>query len=86
MESLEDSETEYFSQTIRSFEEALDQADRAEPRGTRARNVPQFFGAIRTHPAVTEGDYVEPKIVYEAKQGDDWDHRHRAMKDEVKAL
>ena len=33
-----------------------------------------------------EGDYVEPKTVYEAKQGDDWDQWHRAMKDEVKAL
>ena len=35
---------------------------------------------------MTEGDYVEPKTVYEAKQGDDWDQWHRAMKDEVKAL
>ena len=61
--------------------------DRAEPRrGTRARNVPQFFVEVRTHLAVTEGDYVEPKTVYEAKQGDDWDQSHRAIKDEVKAL
>ena len=53
----------------------------AEPRrGTRARNVPQFFGEVRTHLAVTEGDYVEPKTVYEARQGDDWDQWHRAMK------
>ena len=29
---------------------------------------------------------MEPKTVYEAKQGDDWDQWHRAMKDEVKAL
>ena len=37
-ESLEDSETEDFSQTVDFFEEALEQADRAEPRrGTRAR-------------------------------------------------
>ena len=35
---------------------------------------------------MTEGDYVEPKTVYETKQGDDWDQWHRAMKDEVKAL
>ena len=35
---------------------------------------------------MTEGNYVEPKTVYEAKQGDDWDQWHRAMKDEVKAL
>ena len=43
-ESLEDSETEDFSLTVGFFEEALEQADRAEPRrGTRARNVPQFF-------------------------------------------
>ena len=35
---------------------------------------------------MTEGDYVEPKTVYEAKQSDDWDQWHRAMKDEVKAL
>ena len=67
-ESLEYSETEDFSQTVGSFEEALEQADRAEPRrGTRARNVPQFFGEVRTHLAVTEGDYVEPKTVYRAK-------------------
>ena len=85
--SLEDSETEDFSQTAGFFEESLEQADMAEPRrGTRARNVPQFFGEVRAHLAVTEGDYVEPKTVYEAKQGDDWDQWHRAMKDEVKAL
>ena len=45
-----------------------------------------FFGEVRTHLAVTEEDYVEPKAVYEAKQRDDWDQWHRAMKDEVKAL
>ena len=40
-ESLEYSETEDFSPTVGFFEEALEQADRAEPRrGTRARNVP----------------------------------------------
>ena len=88
-ESMEDSDTEDFSQleTAGLNEDALEHADRAEPRrGTRARNVPQFFGEVRTHLAVTEGDYVEPKTVYEAKQGDDWDQWHRAMKDEVKAL
>ena len=80
-ESLEDSDTEDFSQleTVGSNEDALDHGDRAEPRrGTRAKIVPQFFGEVRTH--------VEPKTVYEAKQGDDWDQWHRAMKDEVKAL
>ena len=46
----------------------------------------QLFGEVRIHLAVTEGDYVEPKIVYEAMRGDDWDQWHRAMKDEVKAL
>ena len=88
-ESLEDSETEDFLQleTVGFNEDALQHADRAEPRrGTRARNVPQFFGEVRTHLAVTEGDYVEPKAVYEAKQRDVWDQWHRAMKDEVKAL
>ena len=86
-ESLEDSEMEDFSQTVGFFEEALEQADRAEHRrGTRAGNVPQFFGEVRTHLAVTEGDYVEPKTVYEPKQGDDWDQWQRAMKDEVKAF
>ena len=73
--------------TVGFFEEALEQADRAEPRrGTRARNVQQFFGEVRTHLVVTEGDYVEPKTVYEAKQSDNWDQWHREMKDEVKAL
>ena len=88
-ESLEDSDTEDFSQleTFGFNEDALEHADRGEPRrGTRARNVPQFFGEVRTHLAVTEGDYVESKTVYEAKQVDDWDQWHRAMKDEVKAL
>ena len=85
--SLEDCETEDFSPTVGFFEEALEQADRAEPRRrTRARNVPQFFGEVRTHLAVTDGDYMEPKTVYEAKQGDDWDQWHRAMEDEVMAL
>ena len=69
------------------FEEVLEQADRAEPRrGTRARNVQQFFGEVRTNLVVSEVDYVEPKTVYEAKQSDNWDQWHRAMKDEVKAL
>ena len=86
-ESLEDSETKDFSQTVGSFEGAMEQADRADPRrGTRARNVPQLFGEVRTHLDVTEGDYVEPKTVYEAKQADKRDQWYRAMKDEVKAL
>ena len=73
-ESLKDSETEDFSQTFGFFEEALEQADRLEPRrATRARNVPQFFGEVRTHLAVTEGNNVEPKTVYEAKQADERD-------------
>ena len=86
-ESLEDSETEDSSQTVGIFEEALEQADRAEPRRrTRASNVPQFFGEIRTHLTVTQGNYVEPKTVYEAKQADEWDQWYRAINDEVKAL
>ena len=46
LESLEDSDTEDFSQseTVGFFEEALEKADGAEPRGEQwARNVPQFF-------------------------------------------
>ena len=86
-ESQEDSETEEFSQTVSFFEEALEQVDRAETRrGTRAGNVPHFFGEVRTHLVVTEGDHVEPKTVYKAKQGDHWDQWNRAMKDELKAL
>ena len=45
-----------------------------------------FFGEVRTHLAVTEGDYGEHKTVYEAKQGDDWDQCYRAKKDGVRAL
>ena len=45
-----------------------------------------FFGEVRTHLAVTEGDYVESKTVYEVKHDEDWDQWHRAMKDKVKAL
>ena len=86
-ESLEDSETEDFSQTVGFFEEALEQAERAEPRrGTRVRTVPQFFGEVRTHLAVTDGSYVEPKTVYEAEQADELDQWYRAMNDEVKAF
>ena len=86
-ESLEDSETEDFSQTVGFIEEALEQADKAEPkRGTRARNIPHFFGEVRTHLAVTEGNSVEPKTVYKAKPADEWDQWYRAMNDEVKAL
>ena len=76
LESLEDSDIEDFSlsETYGFFEEALEQEDRAERRrGTRAMNFPQFLGEVRTHIAVTEGDYVEPKTIYEAKQGEDWD-------------
>ena len=62
-ESLEDSHTDFSqSDTVCFNEDALEHADRAEPRrGTRARNVPQRFGEVRTHVAVTEGDYVEPE-------------------------
>ena len=35
---------------------------------------------------MTEGNYLEPKTVYEAKQADEWDQWYRAMNDEVKAL
>ena len=35
---------------------------------------------------MTEGDYVEPRTVHEAKQGDDRDQWYRAMNEEVKAL
>ena len=35
---------------------------------------------------MTEGNYVEPKTVYEAKQADEWDQWYRATNDEVKAL
>ena len=35
---------------------------------------------------MTEGNYVEPKTVYKAKQSDDWDQWQRAIKNEVKAL
>ena len=73
-ESLEDSEPEDCSQTVGFFEKALGQAEREEPRlGTRARNFPQVFGEVSTHLVVIEGDYVEPKTVYEAKHGGDWD-------------
>ena len=65
----------------------VEQADRAElRRGTRARNIPHFLKEVRTHLAVTEVDYVEPKTVYEAKHGDDWDQWNRAMLGEFKAL
>ena len=66
------------------FEEAMEQADRAEPR--RASNVLQIVGEVRTHLAATEGNYLEPKTVYEAKQADEWDQWYRAMNDEVKTL
>ena len=85
--ALEDSYVEDFSQseTVGFFDEALEQADTAEPRqGTRARNVPQFFGEVRTHLVVTEGDHIEPKTVYEAKQGDDWDQGHMMHQFDVK--
>ena len=66
---MEDSDTEEFlqSKTVGFSEEALEQSDRAQPRrGTRTRNVPQIFGEVSTHLALSEGDYVEPKTVYEA--------------------
>ena len=88
-ESLEDSDTEEFSQleAVGFNEDALEHADRAEPRReTRARNVPLDFGEVRAHLVLTEGNHVGPKTVYEAKQGDDWDQWHRAMIDEVEAL
>ena len=68
------------------MDEAQEQAERAEPRPrTLARSVPQFFGEVRTHFGVTEGDYVELKTVYEARQGDNWGQWHRPMKDKFRA-
>ena len=46
----------------------------------------RFFGEVRTHLAVTEGDYVESTAVSEANYSDDWDQWQRSRKDEVKAL
>ena len=55
-ESLEDSETGGF------FEEALEQAGRAERRrGTRARNVPQIYGEVRTLLVVMRVTMWNPK-------------------------
>ena len=84
-ESLEDSDKQEFSQSelVGFFEKALEQADRTEPRrGTRAKNVPQFFGEVKIYLAVTDDDYAKGKTVYEVKQGDDWDQWRRAMKSE----
>ena len=59
----------------------------SEPkRGTRTRNILHSFGEARIHLAVTEGEYVEPKTVYEAKNGEDLHQWQWAMKDQVKAL
>ena len=82
-ESLEDSEMEDFSQTVGLFEEALEQAD----KGAQTRDTSkQFFREVRTHLAVTGGNYVEPRTLNEAKQADEWDQLYRAINDEVKAL
>ena len=65
-ESLEDSDTEEFSQseTVGIKEDTLDQADRAEPRrGTRARKDSHFLGEVRTQIAVTEDGHVETQTV-----------------------
>ena len=35
---------------------------------------------------MTEGDCAKAITLFEAKQGDNWDQCHRAIKDEVKAL
>ena len=57
------------SQRVGFFEEALEQANRAEPRRERgSRDVRHFFGEVRAHLAVTEFDYVEPKTVYETSK------------------
>ena len=67
-ESLENSDTENFSQseTIGFAEEALKQTDVAKTRlRTRARNVKQFVGEVRTHLAETEGNHVKSITVYE---------------------
>ena len=65
------------SATVDSTVESLEQGDgEGFRRGRRARNVPQFFGEVRTHHDVTECVYVEPKTVYVAYQDNDWDQRH----------
>ena len=56
-----------------------------EKRQTRAGNVPQVSGEIRTHLALTAGEYIEPKYVYKAKQGVIWEQCHRARMNEAKA-
>ena len=68
LESLKDRDTENFSQseTIGFAEEALKRTYVAEPRlRTRARNVKQFVGEVRTHLAQTEDDHVKSITVYE---------------------
>ena len=89
-ELMEDSDTEDFSQseTVGFAEEALVQVERAEARQeTRAKSVPQiFFGEVRAHLVLTEGDYVQPKTVNEAQKNDDWYQLPQPMKEELKAL
>ena len=45
---------------------------RAQTKDT-GKECSAIFGEVRTHLGVTEGDYVEPKTVYEANHGDDLD-------------
>ena len=42
-------------------------------------------GEVRSQLVATGVDYLEPKTVYEVKQGDVWDQGHQTIKDEVKA-
>ena len=75
LKSLKESGKEDFSQseTVGFAEEALEQADRAEPRlGTRAKTVPQFLE--KSGPILLSLKVImwNPKQ-YRAMQGDDWD-------------
>ena len=81
------SETRSHWKTVkrRTSHKQLTSLSRAPTRDT-SKDCFAIFGEVRTHFAVTEGDYVEHKTLYEAKQGDNWDQWHREMKDEVKAL
>ena len=39
----------------------------------KCRTQTQFIGEVKKQSVVTEDQYLEPMVVSETKQGDDWD-------------
>ena len=73
------------TQKTSHIQRQLERASISQKRHTSKKRS-AFFGEVRTHLAVTEGEQEEPKNVCKPKRGADWHKWHQGMDDNVNGL